>query len=150
MEVIFEKKAGYFRETENDRIMEKVDADGNVPGFSVLKVSSLDLKRHSALGDAPGEVGVLDGSLHYQVHLPAKELPEVFLEAEVPVEEPGRVLRDEGHYEVQVTTAGVGAFPGRRAEEIQPPDAVALADLLQPGLTVFYQSAHDRNYTATA
>ncbi len=41
MEVIFEKKAGYFRETENDQIMEKVDTDGNVLGFSVLRVSSL-------------------------------------------------------------------------------------------------------------
>lgn len=41
MEVIFERKAGYFRETEDDRIMEKVDEDGNVLGFSVLKVSSL-------------------------------------------------------------------------------------------------------------
>jgi uncharacterized protein YuzE len=41
MEVIFEKKAGYFREAENDQIMEKVDTDGNVLGFSVLRVSSL-------------------------------------------------------------------------------------------------------------
>jgi uncharacterized protein YuzE len=41
MEVIFEKKAGYFRETEDDRVMEKVDADGNVLGFSIMNVSSL-------------------------------------------------------------------------------------------------------------
>lgn len=41
MEVLFEKKAGYFRETEDDWIIEKVDAEGNVLGFSVLKVSSL-------------------------------------------------------------------------------------------------------------
>ena len=41
MEVLFEKKAGYFRDTEDDRIMEKVDAEGNVLGFSILKVSSL-------------------------------------------------------------------------------------------------------------
>jgi uncharacterized protein YuzE len=41
MEVTFEKKAGYFRETEDDRVMEKVDAEGNVLGFSVMKVSSL-------------------------------------------------------------------------------------------------------------
>jgi len=41
MEVLFEDKAGYFRETENEQVMEKVDADGNVLGFSVLKVSSL-------------------------------------------------------------------------------------------------------------
>ncbi|MGH7812925.1 MAG: DUF2283 domain-containing protein [Candidatus Binataceae bacterium] len=41
LEVIFERKAGYFRETADDRVMEKVDADGNVIGFSVLKVSAL-------------------------------------------------------------------------------------------------------------
>jgi hypothetical protein len=38
---MFERKEGYFRETANDQVMEKVDADGNVIGFSVLKVSSL-------------------------------------------------------------------------------------------------------------
>lgn len=41
MEVVFEKKAGYFRETEDERIMEKVDADGNVLEFSIMNVSSL-------------------------------------------------------------------------------------------------------------
>ena len=41
LEVIFEKKAGYFRETENDAVMEKVDKKGNVIGFSILKVSAL-------------------------------------------------------------------------------------------------------------
>ncbi len=41
MEVLFERKAGYFRGTEDDRIMEKVDAEGNVLGFSILKISSL-------------------------------------------------------------------------------------------------------------
>jgi hypothetical protein len=41
MKVTFERKAGYFRETEDDRVMEKVDEDGNVLGFSVMKVSSL-------------------------------------------------------------------------------------------------------------
>lgn len=41
MEVIFEKKAGYFRETENDRVMEKVDTEGNVLGFSITEVSTL-------------------------------------------------------------------------------------------------------------
>lgn len=41
MEVLFEKRVGYFRDTEDDRIMEKVDAEGNVLGFSILKVSSL-------------------------------------------------------------------------------------------------------------
>jgi uncharacterized protein YuzE len=41
LEVIFERKAGYFRETENDAVMEKVDEEGNVLGFSILKVSAL-------------------------------------------------------------------------------------------------------------
>lgn len=41
MEVIFEKKAGYFRETDDERVMEKVDTDGNVLGFSIMNVSSL-------------------------------------------------------------------------------------------------------------
>ena len=41
MEVIFEKKAGYFRETQDEQVMEKVDTDGNVLGFSIMKVSSL-------------------------------------------------------------------------------------------------------------
>jgi len=41
LEVILERKAGYFRETENDAVMEKVDEDGNIIGFSILKVSAL-------------------------------------------------------------------------------------------------------------
>nr|QNT35525.1 hypothetical protein NCGJLENL_00009 [uncultured Methanosarcinales archaeon] len=41
LEVAFERKAGYFRETENDAVMEKVDAEGNILGFSILKVSAL-------------------------------------------------------------------------------------------------------------
>ncbi len=44
LEVIFEQKKGYFRETENDRVMEKVDQEGNILGFSVLKVSKLRKK----------------------------------------------------------------------------------------------------------
>ncbi len=45
LEVLFEKKAGYFKETENDAVMEKVDTKGNVIGFSILKVSSLTEKK---------------------------------------------------------------------------------------------------------
>ena len=41
LEVIFDQKRGYFRETENDQVMEKVDQEGNILGFSVLKVSQL-------------------------------------------------------------------------------------------------------------
>jgi len=38
---MFDRKEGYFRETANDQVMEKIDANGNVIGFSVLKVSAL-------------------------------------------------------------------------------------------------------------
>ncbi len=41
LEVTFEQKEGYFRETESDQVMEKVDQEGNILGFSVLKVSKL-------------------------------------------------------------------------------------------------------------
>jgi hypothetical protein len=41
LEVIFESKPGYSRPTENDQVMERVDEEGNVIGFSVLRVSSL-------------------------------------------------------------------------------------------------------------
>lgn len=41
LEVIFEQREGYFRETEDDRVMEKVDLQGNVLGFSILGVGSL-------------------------------------------------------------------------------------------------------------
>ncbi|NVM04881.1 MAG: DUF2283 domain-containing protein [Candidatus Helarchaeota archaeon] len=45
LEVMFEKKTGFFKETDNDQIMKKVDKEGNVIGFSVLKVSSLREKK---------------------------------------------------------------------------------------------------------
>ena len=56
LEVIFEQKEGYFTETDNDAVMEKVDKKGNVIGFSILKVSALkeqkplsvNLKSHAA------------------------------------------------------------------------------------------------------
>jgi len=42
LEVTFERrKEGFFRETEDDRVMERVDTEGNVLGFSIQKVSSL-------------------------------------------------------------------------------------------------------------
>ena len=48
MEVPFAKKKGYFKETENDVIMEKIDEDVNIIGFYILKVS--DLKGQKPLG----------------------------------------------------------------------------------------------------
>lgn len=44
LEVIFDQKPGYFRETENDQVMEKVDDEGSVLGFSVLLVSAMRAK----------------------------------------------------------------------------------------------------------
>jgi hypothetical protein len=44
LEVAFEKKAGFFRQTKNDAVMEKVDSKGNILGFSVLHVSKLGQK----------------------------------------------------------------------------------------------------------
>jgi hypothetical protein len=41
LEVIFDQKPGFFRPTGDDRVMEKVDEQGNILGFSVLRVSSL-------------------------------------------------------------------------------------------------------------
>ncbi len=41
LEVMFEKKPGYFRDTENDAVLEKVDMNGNVIGFSITGVSTL-------------------------------------------------------------------------------------------------------------
>ncbi len=41
LEVVFDQKPGYFRETACDQVMEKVDEEGNILGFSVLRVSSL-------------------------------------------------------------------------------------------------------------
>ncbi len=36
---MFKKEAGYFKETENDAVMEKVNLKGETIGFSILKVS---------------------------------------------------------------------------------------------------------------
>ena len=44
LEVIFERKKGFFRETSHDAVMEKVDSKVNLLGFSVLKVSQLRRK----------------------------------------------------------------------------------------------------------
>ncbi|MEK6642451.1 MAG: DUF2283 domain-containing protein [Planctomycetota bacterium] len=42
LEVLFDpSKSGYFRETADDRLMEKLDDQGNVIGFSILRVSSV-------------------------------------------------------------------------------------------------------------
>lgn len=50
LEVMFERRAGVFRETANPHVMQKVDEKGRVLGFSVMKVS--------ALHDTPLEVAL--------------------------------------------------------------------------------------------
>lgn len=44
-EVLFEKTEGYFKETANDAIMEKVSTDNRVIGFSILNVSKITSKK---------------------------------------------------------------------------------------------------------
>jgi uncharacterized protein YuzE len=41
LEVLFEQKTGYFVESKNDAVMQKVDKNGNIIGFSIMKVSAL-------------------------------------------------------------------------------------------------------------
>ena len=41
LEVTFEQREGFFRATANDHVMEKVDEDGKVLGFSIQRVSAL-------------------------------------------------------------------------------------------------------------
>jgi len=39
LEIRFSEAAGYEKETEHDAVMERVDKEGNVIGFSILGVS---------------------------------------------------------------------------------------------------------------
>jgi uncharacterized protein YuzE len=41
LEVMFDQREGTFRETSNPHVMEKVDENGNVLGFSIMRVSAL-------------------------------------------------------------------------------------------------------------
>ena len=41
LEITLQNKPGFFRETSLDQVMEKVDMEGRVIGFSILKVSAL-------------------------------------------------------------------------------------------------------------
>jgi len=45
LEVLFSDKAGYMKETNNDAVMERVDGQGNVLGFTVLGVSRLSREK---------------------------------------------------------------------------------------------------------
>lgn len=39
LEVLFSEKPGYMRETENEDLMERVDTNGDLLGFSIMHVS---------------------------------------------------------------------------------------------------------------
>ena len=41
LEVQFHEGSGYMRETAHDAVMERVDAQGNILGFSILGVSMI-------------------------------------------------------------------------------------------------------------
>lgn len=41
LEVLFSDAPGYMRETDNDAVMERVDENGQVIGFSIMQVSRL-------------------------------------------------------------------------------------------------------------
>ncbi len=41
LEVLFSDKPGFMRETANDAVMERVDEQGNILGFSILQVSRI-------------------------------------------------------------------------------------------------------------
>ncbi len=45
LEVQFKDAAGYMRETAHEAVMERVDAAGNIIGFSVLGVSRFSKER---------------------------------------------------------------------------------------------------------
>jgi Protein of unknown function (DUF2283) len=41
LEVRFSDKPGFMRETKNDAVMERVDEEGDILGFSIMQVSRL-------------------------------------------------------------------------------------------------------------
>jgi hypothetical protein len=41
LEVLFSDRPGFMRETSNDAVMERVDEQGNLLGFTVMQVSRL-------------------------------------------------------------------------------------------------------------
>jgi hypothetical protein len=45
LEVLFSEKPGFMRATENDAVMERVDEQGNLLGFSIMNVSRLTRER---------------------------------------------------------------------------------------------------------
>jgi uncharacterized protein YuzE len=44
LEVLFDSCAGYMRETADDRVMARVDQDGNLIGFEVMGLSRINMR----------------------------------------------------------------------------------------------------------
>jgi uncharacterized protein YuzE len=55
LEVLFEDKVGYFKETGDDRVMVRVDIDGRIIGFNILTVSSMKEPTSISLEPTPDE-----------------------------------------------------------------------------------------------
>ena len=41
LEVVFDERPGYYRETDDDHVMERVDQQGHVIGFQVFNLSKM-------------------------------------------------------------------------------------------------------------
>ncbi|MBI2059390.1 MAG: DUF2283 domain-containing protein [Nitrospirae bacterium] len=57
LEVLFSDRPGFMRATQNDAVMERVDKQGNILGFSIMKVSRLK-------GEAPLVANLSGGPMH--------------------------------------------------------------------------------------
>ena len=53
LEVVWEVKPGDFTETRDDRVMVKIDDEGNILGFHVLAVSTMTKPVSLILNDTP-------------------------------------------------------------------------------------------------
>ena len=53
LEVLFSDEPGYMRETADDALMERVDNQGNLLGFSVLNVSRLAADHRPLVAQLP-------------------------------------------------------------------------------------------------
>jgi hypothetical protein len=55
LEVLFSDKPGYMRATAEDALMERVDEQGNLLGFSILNVSRLAAAHHPLVARLSGK-----------------------------------------------------------------------------------------------
>jgi hypothetical protein len=76
----FSEQPGYIRETENDAVMERVDEQGNLLGFSVMQVSRLATEK--PLVEDTGGDGALRGA-----RKPRTTTPQLFRHRELSVTE---------------------------------------------------------------